>query len=103
MNLSLPTGLSCTTDRVGTITNDDILVTIDPATATVEGDPAVLTLTIQPAIHPPFDLVLDTSGLTATGGIDYLEVTNQLIVVPANATTVPAVILTTEDAQVRAT
>lgn len=98
LNLSLPTGLSVVDSAgVGTITNDDILVTVPSTATTTEGTAAVLSLTIEPAGHPAVNLLLNTTPGTASGVTDYSEASNQAVLVPVAAPTVPVAIPTVQD------
>lgn len=97
LNLSLASGLLVADSAgVGTITNDDISISLNPTASVTEGGTASLTLTIEPPLHPSFTVQFDTSDLTATGGVDYVEQAMPVIV-PADAPSLPLSIPTIDD------
>ncbi|HRE02573.1 MAG TPA: Calx-beta domain-containing protein, partial [Ilumatobacteraceae bacterium] len=100
VNLSNPLGLTIADAQgIGTITNDDISVTIDPASTSVaEGGTANLTITIAPAVHDAFTIDVLTTNGTAVAPGDYTAVSITPQTVAANATTIPLAITTIDNA-----
>lgn len=86
VDLDNPLGVTIAdAQAVGTITNDDITVTLPAAQAVAEGDTGMVALTISPAIHPPFSLTATTADGTAIAITDYTALAAQPVNVAADA------------------
>lgn len=97
VNLSNPSGIIITDGQgVGTITNDDIGVSIAPTATVEEGDVGTIALTITPAVHPAFDVVVATADGTAIAGTDYTVLVS-VMPIAANAVTANVNLTTAEN------
>ena len=98
--LSNPTNLNVTDGTgVGTVTNDDIDVSIAATASIAEGLSGPIPISISPAVHPAFDLTASTSDVS-TEPADYTALTAAVVSVVANDVSTNVVLQTTADTDV---
>ena len=77
---------------------DNMLNVSIESTATInEGDTGPVTISISPASHPAFALEINSADGTATAPGDYTAQNDQVVLVPANATSVDVDFITIEN------
>ena len=98
--LSNPTNLNVTDGTaVGTITNDDIDVSIAATASIAEGSSGPIAISVSPAVHPAFGVTATTADVSTEPG-DYTALTAAVVSVVANAVSINIVLQTTADTDV---
>ncbi len=89
VGLSAASGLAVADGSgLGTITNDDIEISIDGTTTVAEGATGTLVLHIEPATHPAFIATVTSADGSAAAPGDYTALSAQTVSVAADATSV---------------
>ena len=89
-----------------TIEDDDdptpITISVPATLDIAEGATAPVNISISPATHPAFDVVVSTTNGTAVAPGDYTAISDVTVNIPANATSVPIDLTTFQNANVDA-